>query len=244
MKVISEKNIKYLGKCVLIEEGKEKVLAVGDIHIGYGKQGEAYGAMVDESLYNEMIHDFEEIFSYTEKIDKIILLGDLKHSFSGLEKGEKYDLVNLFDYLEKKCKEIIVTKGNHDNYLLEVTSGRGIRVTENYIWKGYCFFHGDRDLLAIHAREVKCWLMGHMHPAVKLREETKMEKYKCFLSGEFEGRKVIILPCFADAGEGIDAREIEKEIAWNLDLGKFDVYVVGEGLEVLGFGKLNKIREK
>lgn len=234
--------IKYIGKCLLIEEEREKVLAIGDIHIGYGREGEAYGALINKSLFDEMMNDMNEVFASVGKVDKIVLLGDLKHSFSNLEKGERYDLVNLFDYLERKAKEIVVIKGNHDNYIINVLSGREIKISDYYIWKEFCFLHGDKSLTEIYDKKVKYWVMGHMHPAIKLREENKSEKYKCFLAGDFKDKKIIILPSFVEAGEGIDVRELDRVLPWEFNLKKFEVFVVSENLQVLAFGRLDKIK--
>lgn len=85
-------------------------------------------------------------------------------------------------------------------------------------------------------------MLGHLHPAIKLREGTKIEKYKCFLSGKYEGKKVIILPSFAEAFEGVDVREIGGGLLWKFKLDRFKVAVVGERLNVLDFGELGKIK--
>ncbi len=234
--------VKYVGKCLWIESGKEKILAIGDVHIGYGRDEEAVGVMLNRSLFEDMIKDLDLVFSKIGKVSKIILLGDLKHSFSAPEKGERYDLVNLFDYLQRKAEEIIIIKGNHDTYILNVASGSGIKVFDYYIWKGYCFLHGDRDFKEIHDKKVMFWIMGHMHPAIKLKDGSKIEKYKCFLSGEYEKKEIIILPSLAEAGEGIDVRELDRELCWNFPLDKFEVHVVSSDLEVLNFGELRRIR--
>lgn len=234
--------LKYIGKSLLIEGGNERVLVIGDVHIGYGNRGEAMDIFVNSGLFDALIKDFEEISNAVGKIDKIILLGDLKHSLSAIADEEKYGLINLLDYLEKKTKEIVIIKGNHDNYLLNLTSRRKIKVLDYYIWKGYCFLHGDKDFLEIYDKKIKYWVMGHIHPAIKLYEGSKVEKYKCFLSGKFRGKKIIILPSFLEVGDGIDVRELDREMPWNFKLEDFDVFVVGSELEVLKFGKLKKIQ--
>ena len=234
--------VKFVGKCLLIEEDKTKVLVVGDIHIGYGVGKEAIGAIINIGLYAEMMKDLEMVFTKVGEVDKVVLLGDLKHSFTSLETEERHDLVNLFDYLGGKSKELVIIKGNHDNYISSIASKREIKVLDYYLWKEYCFLHGDKDFKEIHSHRINFWVMGHLHPAIKLREGNKVEKYKCFLTGNFKEKKIIILPGFTEAGEGIDVRELDRELPWDFDLGNFEVFVVSGETEALEFGKLKKIK--
>src|SRR3989344_4826274 len=187
--------IKYIGKTLLIEEEDKKILVIGDLHLSF--DGEGLGNVLSAEVFEQSIKDFDEIFKEIGKIDKIVLLGDLKNRFGDLERNEREDLVNLFDYLEKKCNEIIIIKGNHDTFISGIAGKRNIDVIECYIFDKYCFLHGDKDFPQMYDKEVKCWIMGHLHPAIKLREGDKTEKYKCFLSGKYKGKKVVILPSFS-----------------------------------------------
>ena len=245
--------IRYLSKCLLIEDVKEKVLVIGDLHIGESG-GRIEGIDIKERRFDEMIEELNIIFRIInikaegkrKIVDKIILLGDLKHDFSSLSWEERNGLVNLFDYLDDKCEEIIIIRGNHDNYLLNLTSKRRIKIYDNYVWKGFCFLHGNRDFKEIYRNEIKCWVMGHLHPAIVLREGIKSEKYKCFLEGSFKNKKIIVLPSFS-ISEGIDVLELlekrKNNLAWDFDLKKFTVKIVdSDKMEVVDFGKLKKIK--
>ena len=186
--------------------------------------------------------DLDEIFEQACDIDLIILLGDLKHSFSRMGEQERHALVNLFDYLKKKSKRLVVVKGNHDNYLESITSGRMIEVREYFIWKGYCFLHGDQDFKAIHEKEILFWIMGHLHPAISIREGIKTERYKCFLEGSYKKKKVVILPSFVSSHEGVDILSSKSNLAWRFNFKQFEVKVIGEKLEVLSFGKVGRLK--
>ncbi len=177
-------------------------------------------------------------------INKIILLGDLKHEFSGLTKDERNELVNFLGYLEKKCREIIVIRGNHDNYLLNIIAGKGIKLWDFYKWKEFCFSHGDRNFKEIWDKKIKYLVIGHLHPAIVLRDGIKAEKYKCFLEGKFKGKKIIIVPSFIEIGEGANILEImnDSSLIWKFALKKFKVMVINENLEVIDFGKLARLK--
>ena len=106
--------------------------------------------------------------------------------------------------------------------------------------------HGDADFSDINKNEIKVWVMGHLHPAISLREDVKEERYKCFLEGEFKGKKVVILPSFIDINEGVDVRlfgVMKSNLAWKINFKKFRVWVVGENEQVLEFGILDRIRK-
>ncbi len=270
--------ILYIGKCLLIEEGegkkKEKVLVIGDIHIG-ASGGQIGGIDIAGEMEKEMLSELDEVFEKIKElsakdvgdrnmgvkdgkissdgrdgvkdsdekiVDKVVLLGDLKHEFSSLTAEEMHGLVNLFDFLQKKSKEIIVIRGNHDNYLLNILSRRGIKVWDYYLWNRFCFLHGDRSFDAIWDKKIKHWIMGHLHPAICLREGTKTERYKCFLVGKFKEKEIIIVPSFAEIGEGMDVGEGESNLAWKFPLQEFDVKIVGEKMEVLDFGNIKNLK--
>lgn len=238
--------ISYIGKCLLIEEKneggmRERVLVIGDIHLGAVRG--VGGIDLNRQKYDEMIEEFDTVFEKIGKIDKIILLGDIKDDFSQLLKDERYGLVNLIDYLEKKCSNIVIIKGNHDNYLLSMVGKRGYELKDFYVWGRYSFLHGDKDFEEIYNREIGIWVIGHLHPAIDLRDGVKEERYKCFLEGEFRGKKIIILPSFVDINEGIDVLDVgfKGNMPWRFNFMKFGVRVIGENGEVLDFGRLGKI---
>jgi metallophosphoesterase superfamily enzyme len=54
------------------------------------------------------------------------------------------------------------------------------------------------------------FVFGHLHPAIVLNDEYKSEKYKCFLEGEWKGRRVFVLPSFSSASLGFDLSEVDK----------------------------------
>ena len=148
-----------------------------------------------------------------------------------------------FKYLKEKCKKVVVLKGNHDNYLENIATKEEILVLEYYIWKDYCFLHGDIKIKEMEGKGIRYWIMGHVHPAVTLRKGAKSERYKCFLKGKYKKKVVVILPSFFPLVEGSDVLDKELNVPWKFDVETFEVAVVGENLEVLNFGKLSKLRK-
>src|SRR3989338_7971849 len=54
--------IKYIGKCLLITEKGEKILIIGDLHLGYEEALNKSGVYVTREMYKEMMGEMDEIF--------------------------------------------------------------------------------------------------------------------------------------------------------------------------------------
>lgn len=240
------KGIEFIGKCVYVE--KLKTLVVGDLHFGFEESLNKSGVFVGRQMYDEIVLEFEEIFEKMEEkelgVEKIILLGDVKQDFSRAGRQEWKELLDFFEYLGKKAKEIIITQGNHDNYLKTIVgkSEEKVKVVDYYVEKEFGFMHGDKRVEEIEEKEIKNWFMGHGHPALKLSDGNKEEKYKCFLVGKYENKEVVIVPSFIEYHEGSDPREDFIKMGWDFNFGKFEVFVIGENLESLDFGMLKNIK--
>ncbi|MEK6843988.1 MAG: metallophosphoesterase [Nanoarchaeota archaeon] len=239
--------IKYIGKCLLISDAGKKILAVGDLHLGYEETLNQAGVFLTRKMFEEMIAYFDGIFSAVEKVDYVVLLGDIKHKFGDILKQEWNDVLALFDYLLNKLNQngkIIITKGNHDVVLAPITRKRDfVEMRDYFLFNEIAFLHGDKDFIEVHDKKIKYWIMGHGHPAVKLSDGVKVEDYKCFLTGRFDGRSIIILPSFFEYSEGSDPRESDLKMAWDFNFDKFDVKIVEEeSLKVLDFGRLEELK--
>jgi uncharacterized protein len=234
--------ISYVGKCLLIEIERKKILVIGDLHLGYEEHLNKAGILISRQMFKEMIDEFDRIFEKTGKVDEVVLLGDVKHDFGSIMRQEWSDVLGFFEYLEGKCNKVIITKGNHDMIIGPIAKKSGVRVVDFYIVGETCFLHGDRDFDELHEKKIKFWVLGHAHPAIKIGNNVRTEKYKCFLVGKHKGKKIIIVPSFFSYFEGSDPRENDLRLAWNFDLDKFEVKIVQENsLEVLDFGKLGKL---
>ena len=66
--------INYIGKCLLVEVDEKRILAVGDLHLGYEEALHRAGVSVGWKLFGEMIKDFEKIFLKTRNVDEIVLI--------------------------------------------------------------------------------------------------------------------------------------------------------------------------
>ncbi len=234
--------IEYIGKCIVVNENGKKILVIGDLHIGYEASLNASGIFVTRTLVEESLKDIEEIYAKTGEVNKVILLGDLKHTFGRILKEEWDGIRELINLLRKISKKIIVIKGNHDVLTDIIADKIGFEVKEYYIEGENAFIHGDKDFNEIWEKNVKNIILGHIHPAVNISDSTKTEKYKCFLEGEYKKKKIFVVPSFISANEGTDPRDFEADLPWNVNLNKFKVIVIGENLKNFDFGKLENIK--
>ena len=197
-KVEGETKVRYIGKCLLIQKGKERVLVIGDLHLGYEESLNRSGVFISRQMFDEIISDLSEVFGETGKVEKIILIGDIKHDFGLISRQEWGDVGKFMKYIKPFCSEIVVIKGNHDVILAPIVKRLGLKLKDFYIWKEFCFVHGDEDYKQIWQKKVKWIVVGHGHPAIKLRAGVKTEKYKCFLVGKFHGKNMIVVPSFIE----------------------------------------------
>lgn len=246
----TEKRPEYMliGKTLFFPE--KGILAVGDLHLGYEEMLKSQGVMVPfnqvQTVKKELTKVFNEIKEGGFELNKIVLLGDIKHHFS-YQKGEKFEVRKIMDFLKKYLEEdkIILIKGNHErfeldkrkhyDYYLEDPEDKGGKIA---------FLHGHKSFSELFDKNIKYLVMGHIHPAVSLKDNQgiKKEKYKCHLVGQFEGKKTFVLPSFFPFIEGSEIEDMDYEgktppIIPLKTLGEFDVYVVGEDNKNYRFGK-------
>lgn len=215
-----------------------KILVVGDLHLGYENYLMEKGWSFPKTQWEETKDIFERIFKKIEKVDEIILLGDVKHHFGGILREEFSDFHKLIDLLRSRLKsfgKIIITKGNHDSILEPIVRNYDVvELKEVYVVDDVLFFHGDnsrtkkmfKQNLSLFDEKIKEIVLGHYHPAVTLEEKggAKKEKYKCFLFGNSKKYgDMIFVPSFFPLVEGSDYK---KDINWNFDFDVKKVFIL------------------
>lgn len=239
MKIDNE--ISFIGKCVLIslaDDGK-RILVIGDLHLGYEDSVNGFAGRV---VFRQTVEDLKKIFERIGKVEEVVLLGDVKHAFGKIHSQEWGESRKFMQELNVNCQKIVVVKGNHDKILEPMADELGFELKDFYSVKSYGFFHGDDNFPdEIKESKIKTVFVGHMHPAVSLREDVKSERYKCFLVGKFRGKRIIVVPSFFPLVEGADLLSWESNLGFEFKKKVAEVYVV-EGMDVLGFGKLGKLK--
>ena len=180
----------------LINDGvyipSNKTFIISDIHIGLGLK---YNKLNYNIKIDEPKRIISKIKSTEKKIETLVILGDIKHSFS-FDLKEDIEISNLIKSLKKDINSIIYIKGNHDKNL-KISN---LKLKENLIinlgGKKIFLSHGDRP----DALDHDFIIIGHEHPKITLTDEktSRTESYKVYIKNE----KFLILPAFNDFSQG------------------------------------------
>jgi len=153
---------------MLLHKGKERVLIVADLHIGW-----------EVALAQEGIHVPSQTPKIKDKLLKLIdlckptsilILGDIKHTIARVELEEWRDIPDLFEALLQKVEDLIVVLGNHDGNLepllpqsVKIVPQTGITLFDTG------FFHGNA-WPAPELLQCRRLVIGHVHPTITFRD--------------------------------------------------------------------------
>lgn len=252
-----QSRIRFLDNALLINDIENKILVIADLHIGYEEFIVETGVFPRVQTH-DIITILSKIFDKLQKqrinLDKIIILGDLKHEHGKISDAEWRETLYVLDFISKKAKEILLIKGNHDNILGPIANKRNIQITPFYRYSDILFMHGNKEYKNIFKekkskdknKDVNILILAHLHPAITLSDKYKREKYKCYLLGRYKGKQVYILPSFNPINLGYDliTGKGKKEflIIPENKLREFDaiIYDTKED-KIYNFGKLKKL---
>lgn len=179
--------------CIYIP--KEKCIVAADFHIGYESALEQDGIHIPR-FQTQTVQD--ALLNLLDKYspEKFVILGDLKHDFSRNAEQEKKDISAILRILTKNT-EVVLIKGNHDNYLENISSRFSLPVLEQYEIDGVTLVHGHKNILS---RPV---IIGHEHPSIRLTDSVgAFLKLPCFMHLKAEG--IVVLPAFSPLSAGTD----------------------------------------
>ncbi len=228
-------NAKIIDSALEIED----YIIISDLHLGYESSLNAAGLMIPRFQYKKILQRLTEILSKTNA-RKIIVNGDLKHEFGKISKQEFKEIEDFINFLKEEFEEIILIKGNHDNFTRFIAENNGLNVYDYYSVENHLILHGDK----IPENPIKedTIIIGHEHPSIGLRSGERIEKIKCFLKGKWNSKNIIIMPSFNFISEGSDILQ-EKAISPFLkdtSLHDFEIFGI-ENFEILPFGKLKDV---
>jgi len=152
----------------LVKTQGTRTIVVADLHLGWEMALSHRGIHVPTQTPKLLRKILDIIVSY--KPEKLLILGDVKHTVATAETMEWHDIPDFFSALEKRVREISVIRGNHDGNLepllpdkVRILPASGVAIGD------VGFFHGHRwpspTLL-----DCKTLVMGHVHPVVAFRD--------------------------------------------------------------------------
>jgi putative SbcD/Mre11-related phosphoesterase len=216
-------------------------LIISDIHIGYEQALNREGIMIPRFQYPKILERINQIIK-EYKPKKVIVNGDIKHEFGRITRQEWKESKDFIEFLGENFDEIILIKGNHDNFTRFIAEKTGLEVYDSYQLKDYIIMHGDKVPNDQALGGYETIIIGHEHPCIGIRNGERFEKIKCYLKGSYKGKNLIVMPSFNFVSEGSDVLN-EKPLSpllKNIKTDDFEVYGV-ENFEILNFGSIKDI---
>jgi putative SbcD/Mre11-related phosphoesterase len=185
-------------------------LVISDLQLGEELYLAEQGLFIPQVQLREIMKDLKGIFKIV-KPRCMVINGDVKHEFGEASAQEWREVKELVGYLRKKVEDIILVRGNHDNYLLNIASKIGLKVFDPYYLVGdIVFTHGHKKIK--FPKEAKTVIIGHEQPAILLARGYDRIKVPCLLYGKMkDGRNFICMPAFSPLASGVAINTIEKE---------------------------------
>lgn len=152
-----------------VELGSETGLLIADYHAGFeAALREEEGVHVENRAENRR----ERVFELLDRTaaDRLVVLGDLAHSFGGPHGAERGEIEVL---VERAPVPVTVVKGNHDGGIeailddrpdVTVTPADGVRIDDVGLAHGHAWPSAD-----VLSAPVVC--VGHEHPHVRLEDD-------------------------------------------------------------------------
>jgi len=150
---------------LLLQGEGERVLVVGDLHIGWEVTLAQHGIHVP-SQTPKLADRLIEIIGRSGPT-KIVFLGDVKHTVVGAQLEEWRDVPEFFEKIVPLVSDIEIIQGNHDGDIEPMTPPQVKILPPSGIalWGRFGLFHGHAwpapELLACESL-----IQGHLHPVV------------------------------------------------------------------------------
>ncbi len=232
------KGIEIIDLCLYVK--KEKILVISDLHIGYEEALNKQGIFVPRFQFKDTINKLKKVLDSVE-INKIIILGDLKHEFGTISETEWKQTLAVLNLFETKTKNISLIRGNHDNILGPIATKKNLQIVPYEKVNDILFMHGNKIFDDENFKSAKVLIMGHEHPAITIRDKAKKESFKCFLLGSYQRKKLIVMPSFNTVTTGTDILKERLLSPYLKDVNKFRVLIV-EDAQILDFGLVKDLK--
>jgi len=215
----------------------DDALAIGDLHLGYEAALQAEHVAIPRFQLEPMLERLEKLLAKYNP-ERIIINGDMKHEFSRNKNQEWDEVETILDMLA--YREVIVIRGNHDNFLQTILARRNIRIVDSMTLPAsqVTFLHGHKK---IGSEGMKIY--SHEHPVLRLQDDVGAQvKLPCFLYDE--ASQIIVMPAFSPLASGTNVISPEKSFMSpelrELDLSNAKVYVIQD--RITDFGRVGNLR--
>ena len=146
----------------LILEEKQRHLVITDLHIGFEAGLISNDIFIEPKELIREMHDNIQNLVQAQKVDSLVLLGDIKSGIDSISKIE-WGAIPLFFEMGKDIKTIVIP-GNHDGNLqkllpdnVTLTSSAGLVIGDVLLTHGHVMPSENLSF-------VSKIIMGHVHP--------------------------------------------------------------------------------
>ncbi|MCJ7428984.1 MAG: metallophosphoesterase [Candidatus Nanohaloarchaeota archaeon QJJ-5] len=220
-------------------------IIVADLHIGIESVQARQGMLMPKVQTQEI---GEELLDLKDAVgaSRLIVAGDVKHSFGAKGTKQREELRVFFDGISPAFETIDLVRGNHDSGLETLAEDyTNINVIDSVQENEIAVVHGHKRFEMTDCEMV---IFGHEHPAIELKDDAGVtEKISCFLHGGFS-MDVIVLPAFSPLASGTAINGMPRsELLSPILRNRFDpseMYVTGIDREagMFEFPELSKIQ--
>jgi hypothetical protein len=229
--------------CIYIDD----ILLISDTHLGLEEQRERLGISIPISVTDTII---EYIIESIKELDckKVIFLGDVKHEFGKPSSEEWFAVRKMIKSIRDAGGEPEVVRGNHDNYILNILKSMDVRFHDPYLsLDRYFLMHGHLEL-EDKFDDSNYIFLGHEHPAITILDDVNAKhRFKAFLVGAINNRKIIVLPSASPLAYGNPVNELDKNELLSIFLRKYGIdeftpYLIEVGEAVKRFPIIKHLR--
>ncbi len=155
-------------QAALIKTKETRTLVITDLHIGWEMALSEKGIHVPTQA-PKLLQKLKTLLT-TYKPDKLLILGDVKHTVATAELSEWQDIPDFFDNIKTHVKETQIIRGNHDGNL-EPLLPENVKIlpSTDTVIDEVGLLHGHR-WPSIALLNCKTLVMGHVHPVIALRD--------------------------------------------------------------------------
>ncbi len=184
--------IEVVGSLPMLYVRSVKTLIFADSHLGFEEEMSEKGIYIPRVQLSRLLKMLEEALSLVSP-NTVVIAGDVKHIFGKLGRVERQELTSLFEFLRKNSLEVILVRGNHDNFVKPIARKYNIEVVD--------YYNLTPDIAIVHGHKVfdelqsKILIMGHEHPSISLRDLLGVRvKVPCFLVTSRGNQRLIVIP--------------------------------------------------
>ncbi|MDD1772625.1 MAG: phosphoesterase [Methanomassiliicoccales archaeon] len=164
--------------------GTETVLCVGDLHIGLEADMRFHGVIVPSQTHRME----KELIDLAEGVDRLIIIGDVKHQVPGSTRQEHVEVPRFFNSLLNFYPKIDLVKGNHDTDIERMLPSRvTVHDQGGMLLDDIGFVHGHA-WPSPETMSGRLLVMGHNHPAVIFEDGLHHNQVeRCWVRCRFKG---------------------------------------------------------